>query len=233
MALGIHKPGQGYWVRVLTATLIGVITLALAAWMWSQMGLLASKLPRHTFIATVEAVEGAPAPGQTVRLSIRGERAGVLGEEVGTAVVRAYDSATQTVRFDTFAPSKTGNEPALAGTGGTISNVPGATPMKVNLKAPPTGVPPIAPQLLQGSAAAAVILLGFIIAYYLAAVRVGFVEFLISTDMEMKKVNWSTRRDITKSTWVVIGAAFLIAGSLFLVDYGFQAFFRAIGVLTY
>ncbi|MBY0262991.1 MAG: preprotein translocase subunit SecE, partial [Phycisphaerales bacterium] len=91
----------------------------------------------------------------------------------------------------------------------------------------------VRPELLQGSVAIGTILVGFLIAYYLTAIRKGFIEFLISTDMEMKKVNWSTRRDIIKSTWVVIAAAVLIAGSLFAVDYGLQAFFRAIGVLQY
>jgi preprotein translocase SecE subunit len=233
MALGIYKPGQGYWVRVLTATLIGVITLALAAWMWSQMGLLASKLPRKSYLATVEVIDGPPAPGQPVNLSLKGERTGVLGEQVGTAVIENYDATTQSLWIKDISITKEGADPTSIGSGGTITNTAGANAMKATVKGAPVGIPPVTPQLLQGAGAGAVILLGFIIAYYLAAIRPGFVEFLISTDMEMKKVNWSTRRDITKSTWVVIAAAFLIAGSLFLVDYGFQAFFRAIGVLTY
>lgn len=34
MALGIYKPGQGYWVRVLSAVGLGALILATAAWAW-------------------------------------------------------------------------------------------------------------------------------------------------------------------------------------------------------
>ena len=42
-----------------------------------------------------------------------------------------------------------------------------------------------------------------------------FVDFLIATDGEMKKVNWSTARDIRMSTVVVIFASLVLAGCLF------------------
>ena len=54
---------------------------------------------------------------------------------------------------------------------------------------------------------------------------------LIATDMEMKKVNWSTRKDIIASTYVVIGAAFLIAALIFGVDIFLKELFERIGVL--
>ena len=57
-------------------------------------------------------------------------------------------------------------------------------------------------------------------------------EFLISTDMEMKKVNWGTRKDIVGSTWVVIGAAFIIAAFIYGVDWSFSMIFKAIGLLV-
>jgi preprotein translocase subunit SecE len=47
----------------------------------------------------------------------------------------------------------------------------------------------------------------------------------------MKKVNWSTRREVMGSTWVVIAASFIIAAILYVVDLGFQYFFVAIDVL--
>ncbi|RNC82861.1 MAG: preprotein translocase subunit SecE [Phycisphaera sp.] len=57
------------------------------------------------------------------------------------------------------------------------------------------------------------------------------VDFLIATDGEMKKVNWSTRKEVQGSTIVVVIASFLLAFAIFVVDYGFGAFFKLIGVL--
>ena len=57
------------------------------------------------------------------------------------------------------------------------------------------------------------------------------VDFLIATDSEMKKVNWTSRKDLIGSTKVVIVFMFLIALILFLVDIIFSYFFYLIGVL--
>ena len=47
----------------------------------------------------------------------------------------------------------------------------------------------------------------------------------------MKKVSWSSKREIMGSTKVVILFTLLMAFFLFLVDLLFQWFFSAIGVL--
>jgi len=56
-------------------------------------------------------------------------------------------------------------------------------------------------------------------------------DFLIATEGEMKKVSWSTRREIIGSTKVVIMFTILMALLLFLVDLFFQFLFSNIGVL--
>ena len=56
-------------------------------------------------------------------------------------------------------------------------------------------------------------------------------DFLIATDSEMKKVNWTSRKDLIGSTKVVILFMFLIATFLFLVDIIFGYFFWFIRVL--
>jgi preprotein translocase SecE subunit len=56
-------------------------------------------------------------------------------------------------------------------------------------------------------------------------------DFLIATDSEMKKVNWTSRRELIGSTKVVIVFMFLIAGLLFLFDIDFGEMFYRIGVL--
>lgn len=58
-------------------------------------------------------------------------------------------------------------------------------------------------------------------------------DFLIATDSEMKKVNWTSRKDLIGSTKVVIVFMFLIALILFLIDILFSYFFYLIGVLKH
>jgi preprotein translocase SecE subunit len=84
---------------------------------------------------------------------------------------------------------------------------------------------------LQAAAAAVVILVGAVLVYALVGVRKRTVDFLVATDGEMKKVNWSSKRDVYRSTIVVIVASVLIAGGLFVVDLAFSRFFTVIGVL--
>jgi preprotein translocase SecE subunit len=57
------------------------------------------------------------------------------------------------------------------------------------------------------------------------------VDFLIATDSEMKKVNWTSRKELIGSTKVVIVFMFLIAFFLFAIDLLFSYFFYLIGVL--
>ena len=56
-------------------------------------------------------------------------------------------------------------------------------------------------------------------------------DFMIATEGEMKKVNWSSWREIIGSTKVVIVCTILLAVLLFVVDLLFQILFTAIGVL--
>jgi len=56
-------------------------------------------------------------------------------------------------------------------------------------------------------------------------------DFLIATDLEMKKVNWTSRKELLGSTKVVIIFMFLIATILFVTDVIFGYFFWLIRVL--
>lgn len=56
-------------------------------------------------------------------------------------------------------------------------------------------------------------------------------EFMIGTEGEMKKVNWSSRREIIGSTKVVILFTLMLAAFLFLFDIVFKFLFSWIGVL--
>jgi preprotein translocase SecE subunit len=68
--------------------------------------------------------------------------------------------------------------------------------------------------------------------YYLIGCKPKFVDFLIATEGEMKKVNWSTRREILGSTWVVIGLTVVIALIISVLDFLiYSPLFRTINVL--
>ena len=59
------------------------------------------------------------------------------------------------------------------------------------------------------------------------------VDFLIATDSEMKKVNWTTRKELIGSTKVVIFFMILISAILFFLDVLFGYFFHVIKVLEF
>ena len=53
-------------------------------------------------------------------------------------------------------------------------------------------------------------------------------DFLIAAEGEIKKVSWSSRKEIVNSTMIVIFVVVVMAGGLGLVDVGFQIFFDRI-----
>ena len=69
------------------------------------------------------------------------------------------------------------------------------------------------------------------VGYYLICLNTKFVDFLVATEAEMKKVNWSTRREIMGSTWVVISLMFVVGVLITFLDLGYTRLFQAINVL--
>lgn len=67
--------------------------------------------------------------------------------------------------------------------------------------------------------------------FHLVGRHRAIVDFLIATEGEMKKVNWSSRKDVFGATRVVIFTVMALGLILFIVDYLFIQFFEAIGVL--
>jgi preprotein translocase subunit SecE len=55
-------------------------------------------------------------------------------------------------------------------------------------------------------------------------------DFLIATESEMKKVSWSSRKEVIGSTKVVIVTTFILAGVLYGVDILFVILFRALKI---
>lgn len=225
MAIGLYKPGQGYWVRVMTATLIGVVTLAAAAWMYTQMGLVADKMPRSVWAMPYSQGGAAPVVGEPVKLLGKAS-AGVIAPEIGTATVESFNPGAGELRVKNVSTIDGTNDASLA----AAVQVGAGGPIPLTRQA--QGMATINPLLIQGVAMAIVLLIGAILAYYFVAMHQKFVDFLIATDGEMKKVNWSTSKDIRMSTVVVIFASVMLAASLFAVDFVFQWFFKTIGILA-
>ncbi len=72
--------------------------------------------------------------------------------------------------------------------------------------------------------------LGYLI-FWLVGRKQDVVDFLIATEGEMKKVNWSTRREVWGATRVVIVAVLALSLILFLVNTIFMILFSMMGVL--
>jgi preprotein translocase SecE subunit len=94
-----------------------------------------------------------------------------------------------------------------------------------------TRIKGLEPVYTQAAAAGVIALVTAIAAYIIVGLKPRPNEFLIAVDQEMKKVNWSSRREIIGSTWVVITITVALAAMLFGVDILFAAFFGAIDLL--
>lgn len=233
MSLGIYKQGQGYWVRVLTAAALGIAIISAAAWGWGQAGIV--RLPARQWSLSLSNVQGEIQPGESVTLryydvETEGANPEVL-VDMGAAVVEQYDggkSASGVLKIGSFENDmvKLRASDAERLYIGSDTNpsvtaiVKGGTPT------------PIFPVLyLQVGVAGGIMLLGAIATYIFVGSKKSSVEFLIATDGEMKKVNWTSYKEVKGSTIVVIAATFLIAGFLFVVDLAFSNFFSFIDVL--
>lgn len=223
MAIGIHKPGHGYWTRVMTAVAAGVVFLAAAGWLWNQAALVPIPIRQWDFV--VPLVEPAPAPGSEVGVQASAIEPGQRYRQIGTATVQEYSQSGRSQARLSVTGLQTSEPIGLdaiqaiqaGGRNLTVSNV--------------TAVRAFDQIYLQGGIAAVVILIGAVIIYYFVGIKPRSVDFLVATDGEMKKVNWSTRKDVIASTWVVIAASIVLAAGLFVVDILFSEFFRLIGVL--
>jgi preprotein translocase subunit SecE len=81
-----------------------------------------------------------------------------------------------------------------------------------------------------GTATAVIIVFG-LLAYWLLALNRKICDFLIATEGEMKKVNWTTRKEIIGSTKVVIFVVISMTVFVFMFDIFFMLFFSSIGIL--
>jgi preprotein translocase SecE subunit len=224
-AFGLYKYGQGYWVRILTASALGVLVMAAAMWVASE--LQAFPIPVKAWSMPVLGVEGEATAGQIVALR------GGDDTEIGTAVVESYRSTGDSGRLEIVNWSLKNDRMSVADARrAEIRPAPGAPPTFSAEIAAPEPIPVFEHIYLQAGAALVVFLGGAGLIYWYVGLNPRTVDFLIATDGEMRKVNWSTRKVIWDSTTVVIGATFLIAAILFLADVGLHMLAKAIDLLN-
>jgi len=99
-------------------------------------------------------------------------------------------------------------------------------------------LPPLLPNRLShaatlkiGAIVAGVFVIGYVIFCWWMLNKPSNADFLIATDSEMKKVNWTSRRELVGSTKIVIAFMFLVAIFLFGVDQIFGWLMYVINVL--
>ncbi len=221
-----YKPGQGFWVRCMTAALAGLLITAGTGWLWQQLGIVG--LPTPTWKMVVRDSDFTPATGQGVDLLTRGSADGEY-VKIGQATAREWEPAAKGQHVLVVGSI------ALEGThtNDQIEAVrdPAKPDISAKVEGKATGIPILQRLYLQAFGAGLFLIAGAIGIFWTVGRKPSTVDFLIATDAEMKKVNWSTRREVVGSTQVVIMAFFLIAAVIFAIDTVFQTFFRVIEVI--
>ena len=69
------------------------------------------------------------------------------------------------------------------------------------------------------------------VGYTLVGRKPKSVDFLIATEGEMKKVNWSSKKEIRGSTMVVIALTIVIAVLIAILDLAYSQLFQLVDVL--
>ena len=89
----------------------------------------------------------------------------------------------------------------------------------------------VEPVYIQGGIAVITVAICGLIGYHLIGRKPKLVEFMIATEGEMRKVNWSTRREVVGSTILVILLTLFIAIFCKIADLAFSSFFQWVDVL--
>ena len=210
--LSMYKPGQGYWTRMMSAIFFGVFVAGGALWLSNQIGTM--RVPTDSWNYTVSSTEGF-TPAREVKLVHN-------GDEVGSAFVRSTEGSTLVLENLTMRSGLAANASEIQ------ISAEGVTPVEAESL---VTVPKFERTYLQGGVAAGVLLIGAIVVLWFCYSNRKFGDFLIATEGEMKKVNWSSRREVFGSTWVVIAISVMIATLLFVTDIIFKSIAEGINLI--
>jgi len=207
---------------VLTAICVGMIILFCAVWAYSRLA--AVSIPITGYMMPLDRVTGTLSSGAAVDLYKGREKVGAAATDV-FLLQDDKKSAAAVFKDVVMLPGKVTLDVDRV----RIGDVAAPTFEGTVIDRQPRYLFPRA--YLQGGVAGLIVLLGGLFLYRYIGTRPSTVDFLVETDAEMKKVNWSTRQIIVDSTIVVICATFLIAGYIFIADFGFSSFMEFIGIL--
>lgn len=200
--LSMYKPGQGYWTRMMSAIFFGVLVAGGALWLSNQIS--AMNFAPDSWNYTVDNADGFDRNEQVQFLR--------SGTNIGSGFVRSTEGSTLILE----------NVNMLSGENAAgVQEIQTEDGQSVEVAAFQV-IAKFEKTYLQGGVAAAVLLLGAIVILWFCYSNKRFSEFLIATEGEMKKVNWSSRREVFGSTWVVIGISVIIAAILFVTDIFFR-----------
>ncbi|MBY0113510.1 MAG: preprotein translocase subunit SecE [Phycisphaerales bacterium] len=210
----------------MTATLASMLIVAGAAWIWTQLGVV--KLPTPKWTMSIREGAFVASPGKAVELLGKGVNDGEF-VKIGDAAITEWKQATKghdlAIESVVMTEKHVTSEAVAIRIAGDQSGAMGV------VEGRPVGVPIFQPVYLQAGGAGLVLVLGASLVFWQVGLKPRTVDFLIATDSEMKKVNWSTRREVMGITQVVIFAFFMIAGVIFVIDYLFSVFFGLIHVI--
>ncbi len=228
-SFGVYKFGQGYWVRMITSLMLGILSLAGAGWAWNQLQAISPPTP--TWQIKYESVEGAaPAIGQRIELVNTNTQPAVT---IGDAAIVSVDAPNNTLVIGDI--KITGGNRETPADGQRLQSLPAApegSRFRIDYRGiNALGIASFQIIYLQAAVAAVFLIIGAIAIYWYVGRNPRSVDFLIATDGEMRKVNWSSRKVILNSTYVVIGAAFLVAAAIFIIDNLLSRFFMWIKIL--
>lgn len=208
--LSMYKAGQGYWTRMMTAIFFGVLIAGGALWLSGQVGNINFQPAAWRY--TVEGTPSLPVGEVELRRS---------NEVVGSAVLqRTEGNVLELVNVSMRRDESATNVQTIVAPSGEIARTSSMQTVQRFEKT-----------YLQGGLAAAILFIGAILILWLCYTNKRTSEFLIATEGEMKKVNWSSRREVFGSTWVVIAISVIIATILFVTDLLFQFLSREAGLL--
>lgn len=232
-SFGIYKFGQGYWVRMMTCVFAGVLALSTAAWAWRSLE--AVRPPTPTWQLNLDALPAAAMPkvGESVTML---DTSKTPAQRVASATVKAVDPgiagrAKIVVEKLQREVDMSGRKIDIAAASNAFGPAVGTGSLWNARIIDAQGIPAFQIVYVQAGVATVILLIGGLLVYFYVGRKPSSAEFLISTDGEMRKVNWSTKKIILDSTYVVIAASILIAGFIFLWDVLISNFFKIIHVV--
>lgn len=220
---------------MMTCVCAGVLALSTAGWAWKSLE--AVRPPTPTWQLNLDGISAAAAPkaGESVTLL---DTSKTPAQKVASAAVKSVEPGT--AGRSKIVIEKITREVDLAGKKldmVSASNIygPSAATGQGSLWnahiAQAEGIPAFQIVYVQAAVATIILFLGGMVVYYFVGRKPASAEYLIATDGEMRKVNWSTKKIILDSTYVVIAASVLIAAFIFLWDVLISNFFKLINVV--